>query len=102
MEINGTTLKELYQVRDNLNRIISQMENGSTVYANNERVSVPRSLVSNQPVLIPKDLPYLEELLRKTTNPASKKFISSVIDSKYPTMTVKQKEIIDQIEEQIR
>ena len=98
MELNETTLKELYQVRDTLNRILGQIENGSTVYTNNQSVSVPKQLVANSDIRYPKDLPYLK-ILRGSSgiNDWQKNFLDNLIQNDYTSITAKQKEVLDGI-----
>lgn len=48
-----------------------------------------------------KDVSYLESLLERCTIPSSQKFLQSLINNNYPTLTLKQNEIVENIAEQI-
>ena len=73
----------------------------STTKDTKNSIEVPKRLVSNQDTKVPKDRVYLQSLLERSTNHSSQKFLQSLLNSKYDTLTIKQKLVVDNIAEQI-
>lgn len=110
--LNLTLLKELIENTKVLNSNIERMLNKVEVYINNTKqdtsdtkqstgISIPKNLVSNQDIKIPKDRPFINQVLERCTNPASQKFLKSILYSDYDTITVKQKQVLDSIISQL-
>jgi hypothetical protein len=65
------------------------------------KIEVPKRLVSNQDVKVTKDRVFLQSILERTTNPSSQKFLQSIINNTYDTLTVKQQQVVDDIVNQL-
>ena len=103
MEVNETALKELLQNSRKQVEILERILEGKTTYQNNERVSVPKNLVTNSDIRFNKDEAYLK-ILRGSAglNEWQISFLDNVISSNYTSLTAKQKEVIDGIAKQTR
>lgn len=65
------------------------------------KIEVPNRLVSSIDTKVPKDRVFLQSILERSTNPSSQKFLQSLINSNYDTLTIKQKLVVDNIVEQL-
>ena len=98
-------IKQLEDKVDKLIKVIKYLSDKLDTHLDSttkvSKVEIPSKLISNQQLRISKDRVFLQSILEKTTNPSSQKFLQSIINNNYDTLTVKQKQVVDEIVNQL-
>lgn len=90
-KLNQRLLEQLVIEVKELKEKVDRLNGKGNIYQNNKPVDISKDKLPR------KDLPFLKKLLEKNTNPKTDKFLLSIINNDYPTLTVGQKNAIDSI-----
>lgn len=91
--LNQSLLEELVIQVKELKEKVDRLNGIGNIYQDNKPVDIN----TGKDKLSRKDLPLLKKLLEKNTNPKTDKFLLSIINNDYPTLTPGQKNAIDSI-----
>lgn len=90
-DLNQRLLEELVIEVKELKEKVDRLNGKGNVYQDNKPIDIPKDTLSR------KDIPLLKKLLERNTNPKTDKFLLSIINNDYPTLTPGQKNAIDSI-----
>ena len=95
-KLNQRLLEQLVIEVKELKEKVDRLNGKGNIYQNNKPVDISKDKLPR------KDLPFLKKLLEKNTNPKTDKFLLSIINNDYPTLTVGQKNAIDSIAQNLK